>query len=233
VNLAIWTHGDESRSFRRLDVTAWEDIEPNYALATSRSIAPLMAPGYQPGRGQLLVWHGAPGTGKSYALSALAYAWRDWAAFSYIADPDALLGDTAYLLEWMTLRHALGRWRVAILEDTGELFGADAGKRTGQGLARLLNATDGMLGKESKTLFVITTNEPISRFHQAVVRPGRCVSRVEFEALPVEQAKAWLLERGAADVAKRLTEPAPVAELFALAAGEIAPTPSITTGVYL
>src|SRR5438128_1249332 len=144
-----------------------------------------MAPGYETGRDKLLKWYGAPGTGKSYALSALAYAWREWASFTYVADPDALLGDTAYLLEWMTLRDPRERWRVAILEDTGELFGADAGRRTGQGLARLLNATDGMLAKGSKTLFVITTNEPISHFHHAVVRPGRCVSRVEFEALSV------------------------------------------------
>src|SRR5437867_4388273 len=85
------------------------------------------------------------------------------------------MGDTAYLLERMSLRHALGRWRVAILEDTCELFGADAGRRTGQGLARLLNATDGILGRGSKTLFVIATNEPISRSHKAVVRPGRCI----------------------------------------------------------
>jgi SpoVK/Ycf46/Vps4 family AAA+-type ATPase len=192
-----------------------------------------MEPDFRPDRGQLLVWYGPPGTGKSYALSALAHAWREWAAFSYIADPEALLGDTGYLLEWMTLRHPEDRWRVAILEDTGELFGADAAKRTGQGLARLLNATDGMLGKGSKTLFVITTNEPISRFHQAVVRPGRCVSRVEFEAMPIEQAKSWLLERGAAEQAKRLTGPATVAELFAMAAGDYEPPPSSATGMYL
>lgn len=233
VNVSIWTRGDASRSYRRLDVSEWSDIEANYAPATREAIAPLMAPGYEPGSGQLLVWYGVPGTGKSYALSALAYAWREWASFSYIADPEALLSDTAYLLEWMTLRHPLDRWRVAILEDTGELFGADAATRTGQGFARLLNATAGMLGNGSKTLFIITTNEPIARFHQAVVRPGRCASRVEFEALPVEQAKEWLLARGAADVVKRLTGPATVAELFAMTAGDIEPPASVATGVYL
>ena len=90
-----------------------------------------------------------------------------------------------------------------------------------------------MLAKGSKTLFVITTDEPISHFHQAVVRPGRCASRVEFEALPVEQAKAWLLARGAAEVAKRLTVPASVAELFAMAGGDIEPPGPSATGMYL
>ena len=34
VNIAIWTHGDDSRAFRRLDVAAWADIESNYAPST-------------------------------------------------------------------------------------------------------------------------------------------------------------------------------------------------------
>jgi hypothetical protein len=233
VNIAIWTRGDDSRGLRKLDVTTWEEITSNYATATRDAVAPLMDPDYEPGRGQLIVWHGAPGTGKSFALTALAFAWREWASFSYVADPDAMLDDAAYLLEWMTMRHPLDRWRVAILEDTGELFGADAARRTGQGFARLLNATDGMIGRGSKTLFIVTTNEPVSRFHQAVVRPGRCASRVEFEAFPVAQAKAWLYARGASEVAKRLHEPATVAELFAMVTGDLEPSSAIATGTYL
>jgi hypothetical protein len=94
---------------------------------------------------------------------------------------------------------------------------ADAGSRTGQGLARLLNATGGMVGKGSKTLFVITTNEPISRFHQAVVRPGRCVSRLSSRRCRSTRLRRGL-DCGAADAAKRVTMPATVAELFAMAA---------------
>lgn len=233
INIAIWTRGDDSRGFRKLDVTTWEEITGNYATTTRDAVAPLMDPGYEPGRGQLIVWHGVPGTGKSFALTALAFAWREWASFSYVADPDALLGDATYLLEWMTVRHPLDLWRVAILEDTGELFGADAARRTGQGLARLLNATDGMLGRGSKTLFIVTTNEPVSRFHQALVRPGRCSSRVEFEAFPIDQAKAWLLARGASEIAKRLHEPATVAELFAMVAGDFEASSVSATGTYL
>lgn len=233
ITLAIWTHSIDSRSFRRVDVEPWRDVEANYAVATREQIAPLMRSGYRPDRGQLIVWHGAPGTGKSYALSALAYQWREWATFSYIADPDSLLGDSGYLLEWMTLRHPHKPYRVAILEDTGELFGADASKRTGQGLSRLLNATDGMLGKAQKTLFVITTNERIQNFHEAVIRPGRCVSRVEFERMPVRQARAWLRTRDAGDIAERVSQPATVAELFAMVQGDIEPPDATGGGMYL
>lgn len=111
-------------------------------------------------------------------------------------------------------------WRLVILEDSGELFGADAKSKAGQGLSRLLNAADGMLGQGAKTLFLITTNEPVGSFHPAIVRPGRCAARVEFHPLPAEQARAWLLARGAAEQAKCLKAPATLAQLYGLLRGE-------------
>ena len=32
----------------------------------------------EPARGRLIVWRGPPGTGKTWALRALAGAWREW-----------------------------------------------------------------------------------------------------------------------------------------------------------
>jgi len=160
INVTVWTRSNDSRASRRLDASTWEEIANNYETTTRKDIAPVTEPDHKPNSGQLIVWHGAPGTGKSFALAALAFARREWASFSYIADPEVMLGDAAYLFEWMTMRHPLGLWRVAILEDTGELFGADAARRTGQGFARLLNASDGLMGRGSKTLFIITTTSP-------------------------------------------------------------------------
>jgi len=77
-----WARGASSRSFQRIGADRWCDVKDNYAPATRQAIAPLMAPGYQPGNGRLLVRHGAPGTGKSFGLTGLAYAWRQWASFS-------------------------------------------------------------------------------------------------------------------------------------------------------
>jgi hypothetical protein len=75
------------------------------------------------------------------------------------------------------------------------LLTADAHQHTGQALSRLLNVMDGMLGQTSNPLFLITTNEPVSSFHEAVARPGRCASLVEF--LPLPAASAWPRSRGA------------------------------------
>jgi hypothetical protein len=48
-----------------------------------------------------------------------------------------------------------------------------------QALSRLLNLTDGLLGQGRKVLVAITTNEDLTRLHPAVVRPGRCLARIE------------------------------------------------------
>src|SRR4051794_3162382 len=109
--------------------------------------------GFTPGpSGQLIIWHGAPGTGKSYALGALTNAWRTWARPQYVSDPDALFEDPSYLMKVMLDRTFGGHWRLVILEDAAELFQANARSNVGQGLSRLLNTTDGMLAHGSKVL---------------------------------------------------------------------------------
>ncbi len=41
-------------------------------------------------------------------------------------------------------------------------------------------------------LVAITTNEDLARLHPAVVRPGRCLARIEVGPLPYPQAVTWL-----------------------------------------
>lgn len=188
----VWTAGralhEGDGRLNPLKVEPWEEIRDNYAPETGAALAGLFD-GFEPGRGgSLLLWHGIPGTGKSHALGALAHAWASWCAIHYVADPEDLLGDSDYLLS-VTLQPVRGprEWKLVILEDTGELLTSDASARTGHALSRLLNVTDGMLGQGSNTLFLITTNEPLESFHEAVARPGRCAAQVEF--LPLSASR--------------------------------------------
>jgi hypothetical protein len=53
--------------------------------------------------GQLILWHGEAGSGKTFALRALAWEWRDWCEFKYIVDPDSFFGEHAdYLMQVLT-----------------------------------------------------------------------------------------------------------------------------------
>jgi Domain of unknown function (DUF5925)/ATPase family associated with various cellular activities (AAA) len=221
VPITFWTYtpNGPQASFRNIGVPGWDEIDSNYALTTRDQLAAIMR-GFQPSRGgQLILWHGVAGTGKTFALRALAWEWREWCQFHYIVDPDSFFGQHADYLISVLLQNAvpmmLGQggygvsqamieldsdqgdedqkpWRVLVLEDTGELLSADARERSGQGLSRFLNVVDGLIGQGLRVLVLVTTNEEIRRLHPAVARPGRCAANIEFDLLATDEASAWL-----------------------------------------
>jgi hypothetical protein len=211
VPVTFWTDGrfGPTARLRRIDASPWEPIQANYTAAVSGELADLMGWGSGPERdGQLLVWLGEPGTGKTWALRALVSEWSAWAEFHYITDPDAFFVDNpSYMVDVLladsyetidpgtgdlvTEQNPGGKWRILILEDTGELLSANAKEKYGQGLSRLLNVVDGMIGQGLRVLALVTTNDQLSDFHPAVTRPGRCASLLTFGPLSDEEAKAW------------------------------------------
>jgi hypothetical protein len=92
---------------RDLDAPAWEEIADNYETDTHGGLARLMDSDFRPARGgQLLLWHGETGTGKTTALRALARQWREWCTLHYITDPEKFFGDLSdYMLTVMMEHH--------------------------------------------------------------------------------------------------------------------------------
>lgn len=214
---------------RTLEVPSWADVAGNYPAGVGAELEPLLT-GFRPSAGgQLVLWYGPPGTGKTHALRALAWEWREWCELHYVTDPERFFGRASYMLDVILQDEdeededepeKPARWRLLVLEDTGELLAADAKEQTGQGLSRLLNVVDGIIGQGLRLLVLVTTNDELRRLHPAVSRPGRCASRVEFRPFTAEEAAQWLAARGSSASPGGART---LAELYALAAGTPAP----------
>jgi hypothetical protein len=186
---------DGTRSLR-LHLHPWCAVEQHYAPEVRAALDPLVAhvPDVDVAR-RLVLWHGAPGTGKTSAVRALMHAWQRWARAVVVTDPERMLSDGRYLRRLLLDVHdevaddGEQLWQLLVLEDAEALLRKDTG---GPAMSRLLNLTDGLLGQGLRCLFLITTNEPLAAVHPAVVRPGRCLAQVEFGALPAAQASALL-----------------------------------------
>jgi hypothetical protein len=211
------------RRYVRLDVSPWREVERHFPPDVRTALEELVQhrPTSAVEARRLILWHGAPGTGKTSAIRALLHAWRDWADGVIVSDPTELLSSGGYLRSTVLERGDNDRWKLVVLEDAESLLVKGSG---GTAMGKLLNLCDGLLGQGLRCLFLITTNERLDAMHPALIRPGRCLAQVEFGPLPAVQA-ASLLGRPV-DQAMTLAEVMAAAPLLVQA-------PTVSVGQYL
>lgn len=207
ISVRFWylTNNGPVSVHRNIAAPTWDNMDNNYTAKTKNGLNHLMNDFRPTTGGKLILWHGEPGTGKTYALRALCQAWKSWCSSEYILDPETLLGASPGYLANMIMDASAtfdddddederqgDKWKLLIMEDTGELLTENARIRAGQGLSRLLNVVDGFIGQGLRVLVLITTNEEFDTLHPAVSREGRCAASVKFNPLNLIEAKKFL-----------------------------------------
>lgn len=242
--ITLWSYsGGACPTSDHLGTNPWVRVRRNYPSSTARALDGIMGLRAAPTRGgRLLLWHGPPGTGKTTALTSLVGAWLPWCDTHVVSDPEQLFGNPDYLMSVLQQRaqpnldEALPamdrplrmRWKLIVCEDADEYLRSDARRRSGPALGRLLNATDGILGRNSEALILLTTNDDIGRLHPALTRPGRCLLSVNFPAMSKTEAAAWCPPGASAPAG-----PTTLAQLYAIAAGTASIEADPATGLYL
>jgi len=154
----------------------------------------------------LYLLYGKPGTGKStYIRHIIKECGTEKMKFVYV--PSSLFGDFTDpgILPFL-LRH---KGCVFIIEDCESLVTVDGGGRS-EGIADLLNMTDGLLADALNIKIICTFNTEYEKIDEALLRPGRCRCKYEFELLDKDRANKVAERFGLAKVDDDVS----LAELF-------------------
>lgn len=154
----------------------------------------------------LYLLYGKPGTGKStYIRHLISECETDKRKFIYV--PSKLFEDfTDPAILPFLLRN---RGCVFVIEDCEDLITVDDGERS-DGISDLLNMTDGILADALNIKIICTFNTDYHKIDEALLRPGRCKCKYEFELLDKDKANKVAEKLGLQKVDKDVS----LAELF-------------------
>jgi energy-coupling factor transporter ATP-binding protein EcfA2 len=191
VSFQIWTGADELPSIKSFGDVSWEKIRVNYPVSTRASLDVLsgLSRTKSSTDGRIILFHGPPGTGKTYAIRALLTLWKAWASAALILDPEVMLATPAYPMKIME-RDITKSTRLLVIEDADEIVEKNGTR--GSGLSRLLNLTDGLNGATQDLVVLLTTNSHPGALDTALTRPGRCLATVAFDRFPTLEANERL-----------------------------------------
>jgi SpoVK/Ycf46/Vps4 family AAA+-type ATPase len=177
--------------------TPWSEIAPNYPAAVRDAFDRLHHTTSLPASSRIVVFHGPPGTGKTTAVRSLITQWSPWMTVEDVIDAPSVFSWEDNLDRIATAPDddnesspPAQRPKLIIAEDCDGMLKGEA-VLSGP-LGQLLGFTDGLTIHRVPSLVVLTTNLGRHELPPALLRPGRCLSMIEFTPFSIPDARRWL-----------------------------------------
>jgi hypothetical protein len=177
--------------------TPWSDIAGNYPADVRDAFDRLRSTTSLPASSRIVVFHGPPGTGKTTAVRSLITQWSPWMTVEDVIDAPSVFSWEDNLDRIATapdddIESSLPahRPKLIVAEDCDGMLKGEA-VLSGP-LGQLLGFTDGLTIHRVPSLVVLTTTLARPELPPAHLRPGRCLSMIEFTTFSIPDARRWL-----------------------------------------
>jgi hypothetical protein len=194
-----------------------KDLNVNYGDGFQKFHNELMQR-FMTGTKGLVLFHGLPGTGKTYYIRHLlrkmasgnkAVIYMPPNLVDHLVEPAFMTFLSAAVKDW----NADGNFCVLLIEDAEPLLAKRQEGVRIQGITNLLNMTDGLLNDMLNLQIICTFNVDLRKLDSALLRPGRLIARKEFK--PLSELDANLLAQRLG-IRHHFNKPATLGEIYAL-----------------
>jgi len=186
--------GAATSTTKRVFCPTWEEVGKNYL--NTADIDRLMNMSLPSQDGKLILWHGEPGTGKTWLIRALARQWKEKMRTVFALEPEKFFGSGEALQMIVAASEESEGGVLVVMEDSADLVLSESRAGYAWHIGRLLNMTDGIFGDGINPIFLITINEKVGGVDPAITRPGRCLQFREFLPFGRDPAIQWLMNHG-------------------------------------
>lgn len=150
--------------------------------------------------GRLVIMHGSPGSGKTYALRGLFNDLDNNSKKFIFLQPEFLIRHSAAALMQLLLKGtAEGDSLILIMEDADDCLVPRQADNMAA-ITTLLNLADGFIGQMLDIRIIATTNARKLDIDSALKRPGRLCDIIEVDALSPEKAAEIIKHHSGKDV---------------------------------
>jgi hypothetical protein len=142
----------------------------------------------------LILFHGAPGTGKTYYIRSLIKDLLSLGKYVIYLPPnmvDSMVDPNMmnFLSTTVMEKSEENKSCVLLLEDAEPLLVSRKTETRSAGITNILNVTDGLLNDMLSIQVIATFNTDLSNIDEALLRPERLIARKEFKKLRIEDSK--------------------------------------------